>query len=191
MKTADLSSGSGDRHFREACEARSSRPPGIDFEQRASRSCCIQLDRARRSTTPCRTPSVWSWGVKERDRMHGCEAPHYVVIEAGAPRCGRATFSVHSVTGTTRRMARSTCWTCVPADDETPLVGCAIDIGTTTVTGVLAGSGRPARPLAKASAGNGQIRYGADVINRIIEQTQARRQSSAFRTRSSRRRSSR
>ena len=25
--------------------------------------------------------------------------------------------------------------------------------------------------LAKASAGNGQIRYGADVINRIIEST--------------------
>ena len=46
--------------------------------------------------------------------------------------------------------------------------GLAIDIGTTTVTAALIEltSGRIA---AKASAGNGQIRYGADVINRIIQ----------------------
>ncbi len=55
---------------------------------------------------------------------------------------------------------------CDPAD--TAIVGCAIDIGTTTVTMVLAdlASGKL---LAKGSSGNGQIRYGADVINRIIE----------------------
>lgn len=49
------------------------------------------------------------------------------------------------------------------------VAGIAIDIGTTSVTGVIVDliSGRI---LAKASAGNGQIRYGADVINRIIEQ---------------------
>ncbi len=58
----------------------------------------------------------------------------------------------------------------VPASDETPLCACAIDIGTTTVTGVLADL-KTGKLLAKASAGNGQIRYGADVINRIIEQT--------------------
>ena len=54
-----------------------------------------------------------------------------------------------------------------PAD--TAIVGCAIDIGTTTVTMVLAdlASGKL---LAKGSSGNGQIRYGADVINRIIQQ---------------------
>ncbi|MGE4353750.1 MAG: ASKHA domain-containing protein [Oscillospiraceae bacterium] len=46
--------------------------------------------------------------------------------------------------------------------------GLAIDIGTTTVTAALIelDTGRIA---AKASAGNGQIRYGADVINRIIQ----------------------
>ncbi len=46
--------------------------------------------------------------------------------------------------------------------------GLAIDIGTTTVSAVAVDliSGKI---LAKASAGNGQIRYGADVINRIIE----------------------
>ena len=48
-------------------------------------------------------------------------------------------------------------------------VGLAIDIGTTTVSAVLIDM-QTGEILAKASAGNGQIRYGADVINRIIEQ---------------------
>ncbi len=54
-----------------------------------------------------------------------------------------------------------------PEDDK--LVGCAIDIGTTTVTMVLVDL-KDGKILAKGSSGNGQIRYGADVINRIIEQ---------------------
>ena len=46
--------------------------------------------------------------------------------------------------------------------------GVAIDIGTTTVSAVAVDM-LSGKILAKASAGNGQIRYGADVINRIIE----------------------
>jgi len=48
--------------------------------------------------------------------------------------------------------------------------GVAIDIGTTTVTAAMLdlASGKV---VAKASLGNGQIRYGADVINRIIAQS--------------------
>ncbi len=46
--------------------------------------------------------------------------------------------------------------------------GIAIDIGTTTVTGALV-SLYDGKVLSKASMGNGQIRYGADVINRIIQ----------------------
>ncbi len=57
---------------------------------------------------------------------------------------------------------------CGPAD--TAIVGCAIDIGTTTVTMVLTDL-TDGRLLAKGSSGNGQIRFGADVINRIIEQS--------------------
>ena len=53
--------------------------------------------------------------------------------------------------------------------EDTALVGCAIDIGTTTVTMVLTDL-KSGKLLAKGSSGNGQIRYGADVINRIIEQ---------------------
>ena len=52
-------------------------------------------------------------------------------------------------------------------DDPMPVCGLAIDIGTTTVTGVLTDLTNGAL-LARASAGNGQIRFGADVINRII-----------------------
>ena len=47
--------------------------------------------------------------------------------------------------------------------------GIAIDIGTTTVTGALLDLAT-GKVIAKASRGNGQIRYGADVINRIIQQ---------------------
>ena len=52
--------------------------------------------------------------------------------------------------------------------EDTKLVGCAIDIGTTTVSMVLVDLTN-GEILAKGSSGNGQIRYGADVINRIIE----------------------
>ena len=58
----------------------------------------------------------------------------------------------------------------IGAYDDTILVGCAIDIGTTTVTMVLTDL-TTGKLLAKGSSGNGQIRYGADVINRIIEST--------------------
>ena len=54
------------------------------------------------------------------------------------------------------------------AYEDTAIVGCAIDIGTTTVSMVLVDLAN-GKILAKGSSGNGQIRYGADVINRIIE----------------------
>ncbi len=56
-----------------------------------------------------------------------------------------------------------------PVESPIPLCGLAVDIGTTTVSGVLFDI-LNGKILAKASCGNGQIRYGADVINRIIEQ---------------------
>jgi len=47
--------------------------------------------------------------------------------------------------------------------------GLAVDIGTTTVSALLVDMSTGSI-LAKATTGNAQIRYGADVINRIIEQ---------------------
>ena len=58
----------------------------------------------------------------------------------------------------------------LPLCEPAVICGIAIDIGTTTVSGVLTDM-KDGKLLAKASAGNGQIRYGADVINRIVEQT--------------------
>ena len=58
----------------------------------------------------------------------------------------------------------------LPLSEPAVICGIAIDIGTTTVSGVLTDM-KSGKLLAKASAGNGQIRYGADVINRIVEQT--------------------
>lgn len=52
---------------------------------------------------------------------------------------------------------------------EQPMCAVAVDIGTTTVSAVLMDL-KTGKLMAKASSGNGQIRYGADVINRIIEQ---------------------
>lgn len=49
-------------------------------------------------------------------------------------------------------------------------VGVAVDIGSTTVTAALLDL-KTGDILGKASSGNGQIRFGADVINRIIQQT--------------------
>ena len=54
-------------------------------------------------------------------------------------------------------------------NEPQPMCGLAIDIGTTTVSAVLMDL-RTGKLLAKGSGGNGQIRYGADVINRIVEQ---------------------
>ncbi|MCF0132870.1 MAG: DUF4445 domain-containing protein [Blautia sp.] len=47
--------------------------------------------------------------------------------------------------------------------------GLAVDVGTTTVSALLFDM-ETGEILAKMSAGNAQIRYGADVINRIIRQ---------------------
>ena len=52
--------------------------------------------------------------------------------------------------------------------EEIRLGGVAIDLGTTTVSAVLVDL-QKGQILAGESVGNGQIRYGADVINRMIE----------------------
>ncbi|MCC8140471.1 MAG: ASKHA domain-containing protein [Lachnospiraceae bacterium] len=55
----------------------------------------------------------------------------------------------------------------LPPDDDR-IFGLAVDIGTTTVSAVILNL-KDGSLVAKASSGNGQIRFGADVINRIIE----------------------
>jgi uncharacterized 2Fe-2S/4Fe-4S cluster protein (DUF4445 family) len=82
----------------------------------------------------------------------------------------QAGFAVYCVL----RHERDGCLTVLdvfPAVEEGPgpaAAGLAVDIGTTTVSALLVNLADGAI-LASASAGNGQIRYGADVISRIIE----------------------
>lgn len=57
-----------------------------------------------------------------------------------------------------------------PQDANIIAGGLVVDIGTTTVSALLINM-LNGEVLAKASTGNGQIRYGADVINRIIGST--------------------
>lgn len=57
-----------------------------------------------------------------------------------------------------------------PASEKAVIGGLAVDIGTTSVAALLIDM-ETGKILAKGSTGNGQIRYGADVINRIIEST--------------------
>ena len=56
---------------------------------------------------------------------------------------------------------------CAPGDQT--LVGCAIDVGTTTVAVVLTDLAN-GKLLSAASCANAQLCYGADVIHRIIRQ---------------------
>ncbi|AEF83806.1 ferredoxin [Treponema primitia ZAS-2] len=58
----------------------------------------------------------------------------------------------------------------LPPGAEPVLPGLAVDIGTTSVAMVLTDL-RTGKLLAGASGGNGQIRFGADVISRIIAST--------------------
>ncbi len=59
-----------------------------------------------------------------------------------------------------------------PAEEKVTVGGLAVDIGTTSVAALVIDM-LTGKILAKASTGNAQIRYGADVINRIIESVKA------------------
>ena len=56
----------------------------------------------------------------------------------------------------------------LPVSGQNRIAGLAVDIGTTSVAALLVDLST-GEILSKASTGNGQIRYGADVINRIME----------------------
>ena len=92
----------------------------------------------------------------------------YTVICKMADVLRETNFSVRCVIGRTGSKGNIFVYDIFPKDAKVIIGGLAIDIGTTTVSALLIDmiSGDI---LGKASSGNGQIRYGADVINRIIE----------------------
>ena len=161
MKTADLSSPQEIAIF-ETCknELLSS---GIVFDNNF-----LALDVAMEAPTLDDTMpdnERLTWGIKAVFEVETVEIPFFVMAKlASTLRDNQFHVCVKGIHDGDHFRCMDVC----PPED-TAMVGCAIDIGTTTVTMVLCDLAT-GKLLAKGSSGNGQIRYGADVINRIIQQ---------------------
>ena len=161
MKTADLSSPKEIAIF-EDCQA-DLKASGIEFTN-SFRSVVITMAEPTLDDT---MPDIerFTWAVQESLGVANVKTPFAVMVRL-ATTLRQFNWNVcvkGKLEGDTFRVME----VCDPADAT--IVGCAIDIGTTTVTMVLVDL-ENGKILAKGSSGNGQIRYGADVINRIIEQ---------------------
>ena len=162
MKTADLSSGEEVAVF-EKIESEV-REAGIAFENDFLSLDVAMEEPTLDDTMPDNERLIW--GVKAVIEVEDVELPYFVIRKL-AKVLRDSNFQL-KVVGE-HLGDRFKVYDVRPVDDETPLVAMAVDIGTTTVAGVLVDL-KSGKLLAKASTGNGQIRYGADVINRIVEQ---------------------
>ena len=105
------------------------------------------------------------WAVQAETGLEHIKIP-YSVIRKLARVLRESNFDVNLVI---RRTSRDVfVYDICSAQTQPVIAGLAIDIGTTTVSAIIIDM-LDGKILAKASSGNGQIRYGADVINRIIE----------------------
>ena len=107
----------------------------------------------------------FTWAVEEVTGMDKIRVP-YSVIKKMAHVFRASDFHVKAVIRKTDKDVFV--YDVLPASEKPVVAGIAIDIGTTSVSAIIIDMLNGA-VLAKGSAGNGQIRYGADVINRIIE----------------------
>ena len=161
MKTADLSTGKEVAIFEELQE--NLKAAGVEFTNDFM-ALDLQLEEPTLDDTMPDNERL-EWAVKAAAEVEFVKIPFAVMVKLAATlrdhsfhvcvkgrKCGD-TFHCMDI--------------CAPEDDQ--LLGCAIDIGTTTVSMVIVDMTN-GKILAKGSSGNGQIRYGADVINRIIEQ---------------------
>ncbi len=105
------------------------------------------------------------WKTREVCGVSAVKLPFYVLKKMSAV-LREHNFDVQAIVriGESKAEVLDICG----ADEEAKITGLAIDIGTTSVAALLIDM-QSGEILAKASTGNGQIRYGADVINRIIE----------------------
>ena len=160
MKTADLSSPKEIAIF-EDCQNHL-RESGIHFENNFRAVVVTMAEPTLDDTMPDNERITWA--IQETLGVEHVHIPYTVMTRlAHVLREYHWTVCVKGeIQGDTFRCMEI----CDPAD--TAIVGCAIDIGTTTVTMVFTDL-TSGKLLAKGSSGNGQIRYGADVINRIIE----------------------
>ncbi len=162
MKTADLSSPEELAIFEDAKRAMEDPEAGLLFE-----NDCLALQLEMEAPSEADTmPDIerLQWAVTA---ACGCEkvmVPFPVMVKLAA------TLRENDFRVCVKGRTTGDTFTCMElcAYEDTALVGAAIDIGTTTVTMVLTDL-QTGKLLAKGSSGNGQIRFGADVINRIIQ----------------------
>ena len=160
MKTADLSSPEEIAIFTQAQEGLQA--SGIVFEN-SCKAIVVSMDAPTlEDTMPDNERLVWA--IQAQLGEVEVKIP-FTVMQKLAKALRENDFSV-CVKGE-QKGDTFVCMDICPPED-TAIVGCAIDIGTTTVTMVLTDL-ESGKLLAKGSSGNGQIRYGADVINRIIQ----------------------
>ena len=161
MKTADLSSPQEVAIFGD-CQTQL-RESGIDFSNNF-RAVVISMSEPSLDDT---MPDVerFTWAVQSALGVENVKIPFAVMVKLAS------TLRAHNWTVCVKGELQGDAFQCMEicAPEDTKIVGCAIDIGTTTVTMVLVDL-ENGKILAKGSSGNGQIRYGADVINRIIQQ---------------------
>lgn len=94
----------------------------------------------------------------------------YSVLKSLPDKLREADFKVQCII---RRTAKNIfVYDLFPMDVKVRAGGLVVDIGTTTVSALIIDM-LNGDILAKATTGNGQIRFGADVINRIIESRKA------------------
>ena len=160
MKTADLSSPKEIAIFT-ACQE-DLKNSGIQFENDCRAVVLTMAEPTLDDTMP--DNERLTWAIQEALGVEKVKIPYAVMVKLAS------TLRAHNFTVCVKGRVEESTFFCMDicAPEDTKIVGCAIDIGTTTVTMVLCDL-TTGELLAKGSSGNGQIRYGADVINRIIE----------------------
>ena len=161
MKTADLSSPKEIAIF-EDCQNQL-KESGISFTNNYRAVVLTMAEPSLDDTMP--DNERLTWAIEEATGAEKVEIPFCVMVKLAS------TLREHGFNVCVKGELRGDTFKCMEicGPQDTAIVGCAIDIGTTTVTMVLTDL-ESGKLLAKGSSGNGQIRYGADVINRIIEQ---------------------
>lgn len=161
MKTADLSSPEEVAIFNRAQEDLAA--SGIAFTNRF-KAVELTLDEPTEADTMPDDERL-TRGIQEALGVENVSIPYCVMVKLASTLRDNG---FHVVVKGEEQENRFLCMD-ITAPTDTALVGCAIDIGTTTVSMVLVDM-TTGTILAKGSSGNGQIRFGADVINRIVEQ---------------------
>ncbi|MBR7179104.1 MAG: DUF4445 domain-containing protein [Oscillospiraceae bacterium] len=161
MKTADLSTGKEVAIFEEM--QANLKAAGVDFCNEFMALDLVMAEPTLDDTMP--DVERLEWAVKAEVEVEFVKIPFAVMAKLAS------TLREHNFHVCVKGRCSGDTFHCMDicAPEDTALVGCAIDIGTTTVSMVLVDM-TTGKILAKGSSGNGQIRYGADVINRIIEQ---------------------